>query len=96
VWAGAPRDRVVERLIKQHGVGTWVMNMSLGDYDTILTRLGHRPEDTPVSTDVGRRLFCPALHPLMSDDDLRYIAAAIKASMLAVAAERGMRVSEAA
>ena len=89
-WAGAPRDGIVERLIKQYGVGTWVMNMSLGDYDSILNALGHRPEDTPVSTNAGRRLFCPAVHPLMSDDDLRYIAAAIKASMQAVASEMGL------
>jgi perosamine synthetase len=88
-WAGAPRDQVVERLIHEYGVGTWIMNASLGDYDTVLRVLGHRPEDTPVSTGVGRRLFCPAVHPLMSDDDLRYIAAAIKASMAAVARQMG-------
>jgi dTDP-4-amino-4,6-dideoxygalactose transaminase len=51
---------------------------------------GHTPEDVPVSTAVGRRLFCPAVHPLMSDDDLRYVAAAVKASMRAVARETGL------
>jgi dTDP-4-amino-4,6-dideoxygalactose transaminase len=90
-WAGSPRDTVVDRLIKQYGVGTWIMNSSLGDYDTILRKLGHRPEDTPRSTSAGRRLFCPAVHPLMSDDDLRYVAAAVKASMAAVADETGLR-----
>jgi perosamine synthetase len=89
-WAGAARDAVVDRLINRYGVGTWVMNMALPDYDSILNRLGHTPEDVPVSTDVGRRLFCPAVHPLMSDDDLRYIAAAVKSSMEAVARETGL------
>ncbi|MGH2368397.1 MAG: DegT/DnrJ/EryC1/StrS family aminotransferase, partial [Chloroflexota bacterium] len=92
-WAGPPRNQVVDRLIKQYGVGTWIMNMALGDYDSVLRTLGHSPDDTPVSTDIGRRLFCPALHPLMTDDDLRYIAAAIKASMAAVAADMGLLVA---
>ena len=89
-WAGAPRDLIVERLNRQYGVDSWVMNKSLGDYDSVLNRLGHSAADTPVSTDIGRRLFCPALHPLMSDDDLLYVAAAIKASMVAVGKEAGV------
>ena len=60
------------------------MNAALPDYDSILNKLGHTPEDVPVSTDLGRRLFCPSLHPLMSDDDVRYVAASIKASMATV------------
>jgi perosamine synthetase len=31
----------------------------------------------PVSEDIGRRLFCPGMHPLMTADDNAYIAAAI-------------------
>jgi len=92
-WTGEPRDKVVDSLIKQYGVGTWVMNMALPDYDTILRKQGHKPEDVPVSTNVGRRLFCPALHPLMSDDDLRYIVAAIKASMNTVSAQMRLPVA---
>jgi perosamine synthetase len=89
-WVGKPRDAVVDQLIQQYGVGTWVMNMALPDYDSIVNKQGHRPEDLPVSTDVGRRLLCPAVHPLMSDDDLRYITAALKASLQAVAKETGL------
>jgi dTDP-4-amino-4,6-dideoxygalactose transaminase len=89
-WAGVPRDRLVERLLKEYGVDSWIMNKSLGDYDSILIKLGHSADDTPVSTNAGRRLFCPALHPLMTDDDLRYIVAAIKATMASVAHELGL------
>ena len=86
-FAGKPRDRVIERLADVYGITAWVMNASLGDYDTILNKLGHRPEDTPASTDIGRRLLCPPIHPLMSDEEVRYIVAALKASMSAVTAE---------
>jgi dTDP-4-amino-4,6-dideoxygalactose transaminase len=58
-----------------------------------MVRLGHSPEDVPVSTDAGRRLFCPAIHPLMTDEDLRYVAAAIKESMNTVAADMRLPVA---
>ena len=31
-------------------------------------------QNTPVSALIGKRLFCVSLHPLMTDDDLDYIA----------------------
>lgn len=89
-FAGAPRDKIVDRLARQYGITAWVMNASLGDYDTVLNKLGHTPEQTPVSTDAGRRLLCPPVHPHMDDEDLRYIAAALKASIESVAAEAGI------
>ena len=74
----------------EYGVGGGIMNAALPDYDSILNKLGHTPEDVPVSTDIGRRLFCPSLHPLMSDDDVKYVAASIKASMQEVSAAVGV------
>lgn len=92
-WAGDPRDKFADRLIGHHGVGTWIMNASLPDYVGYMVRMGHRPEDVPVSTDAGRRLFCPAIHPLMTDEDLRYVAAAIKESMNTVASDMRLPVA---
>jgi perosamine synthetase len=92
-WVGDPRDKMADRLIGEHGVGTWIMNASLPDYHGFMVKIGHRPEDVPVSTDTGRRLFCPAIHPLMSDEDLRYVAAAIKESMNTVAADMRLPVA---
>ncbi len=89
-WAGEPRDKVTEHMQSEYGVGGGIMNAALPDYDSILNKLGHTPEDVPVSTDIGRRLFCPSLHPLMSDDDVRYVAASIKASMQEVSATVGV------
>ena len=44
-------------------------------------------QDLPLSEQLGARLFCPALHPLMSEQDNDYIAAALDAAVQQVAEE---------
>ena len=44
-------------------------------------------QDLPLSEQLGARLFCPALHPLMSEADNEFVAAALDAAVQRVARE---------
>ena len=75
-WAGQKRDRLLQLLAAEYKVGTVVMNPPVTVYP-MLQRLGYRPEDTPRAKEHGERLFCLPMHPLLTDQDLEYIAAAV-------------------
>ncbi len=75
-WAGAKRDRLMALLENDYGVGCVVANPP--------TYAGHAylREQTagqvlPRSEELGGRIFCVALHPLMSEELNEYIAAAV-------------------
>jgi dTDP-4-amino-4,6-dideoxygalactose transaminase len=38
-------------------------------------------QQTPISDLTGKRLFCISLHPLMTDDDIDYIAQSVADSI---------------
>jgi len=79
-WAGEKRDRVMQILQERYGVGSLVLNRP-----TYLSRPFVRRntlgQSLPISEELGERLFCPSLHPLMSKQDNEYIAAAIDAAV---------------
>jgi perosamine synthetase len=75
-WAGARRDRLCAELLDEFGVGTVVMN-DVTPTQHPLIRDHVEGQATPVSDLTGKRLFCVSLHPLMTDDDLDYIAGAV-------------------
>ncbi|MGD9496456.1 MAG: DegT/DnrJ/EryC1/StrS family aminotransferase [Armatimonadota bacterium] len=76
-WAGAGRQRLMDWLQSERGVGTVVMNNPTYKQDKLIASLGYGPEQVPVSELTGERLFCLSLHPLMTDDDLQYIAGSV-------------------
>jgi perosamine synthetase len=85
-WAGEKRDRLMALLRDDYGVPTVVANPPNYLSSPYIRR--HTAGQTlPVSEDIGRRLFCPGLHPLMSAEDSEYIAAAIMDAVERVAAE---------
>lgn len=77
---GAPagvRDVLVERLALRHGVGcaianppTYLSNLLIAD-----STADQRP--LPIADSAGERVFCPALHPRMTEDENRYVAEAV-------------------
>ncbi|MGQ9553777.1 MAG: DegT/DnrJ/EryC1/StrS family aminotransferase [Anaerolineae bacterium] len=83
-WAGEKRDHLLRVMMSEHRVGSVVMNPPVTIYP-MLQRLGYRPEETPRAKEQGERLFCLPLHPLMSDQDLAYIAAALADAFAQVA-----------
>jgi len=73
-WAGERRQKLMDWLMDERGVGTVVMNNTTWHQETLIAEMGYGPEDAPRSEIIGERLFCLSLHPLMTDEDLQYIA----------------------
>jgi len=75
-WAGEKRYKLMALLQSEYGVNTVVANPPLHQtYPYVKQAVGAL--DLPVTQEVGQRLFCPPIHPAMSDEDNEYIAAAI-------------------
>lgn len=83
-WAGEKRDEIVTILSRERGIGTIIANPPtyLG-----CPYIANRTEGQrlPLSEEIGRRLFCPSLHPLMSEADNEYVAACISEAIDRVA-----------
>lgn len=86
-WAAEGRQRLLDWLMAERGVGTVVMNPPTYKQDKLIASLGFGPEDVPVSDLIGERLFCLSLHPLMTDEDLAYIAASVAEGVALAAGE---------
>ena len=76
-WAGEKRDRYMKMLRADYGVGSEVLNRPTYQQRP-LVRKHTEGQHLPLSEELGARLFCPSLHPLMSEDDNAYIAAAMQ------------------
>jgi len=74
-WAGEKRDRLMEMLKNDYGVGSGVLNPPT--YYKPFVRKHTEGQRLPLSEELGARIFCPSLHPLMSDEDNEYVAASI-------------------
>jgi len=75
-WAGEKRDRLMKMMADDYGIPCVVANPPC--------YLGHKwlaeqtaGQSLPLSEELGRRLFCPPTHPLMSREDNEYICAAL-------------------
>ncbi|MBW7863125.1 MAG: DegT/DnrJ/EryC1/StrS family aminotransferase [Candidatus Hydrogenedentes bacterium] len=75
-WAGETRDRLMRIMDERFGVRLLVANRPAYEAHAYLRR--HTAgQSLPLSEELGARLFCIPTHPAMSDEDNRYIAAAI-------------------
>ncbi len=85
-WANERRQQLMDWLMAERGVGTVVMNNATWKQDKLIASLGYGPADAPKSELIGDRLFCLSLHPLMTDEDLQYIAQSVAEAVEVVAA----------
>jgi len=75
-WAGEKRDQLCAMMTQEFGIGCIVANAPI--HQTIPFIRKHAVNlDLPVSDEIGARLFCPSLHPLMSEQDNAYVCAAL-------------------
>jgi len=75
-WAGAKRDRLVRILQEEYGVGCCLANRPV--YATVPFLREHTAgQELPLSDELGGRLFCVALHPLMTEAENEYHVAAL-------------------
>lgn len=75
-WAGAKRDALMALLRDEYGVDTVVANPPAYQTDAYIRRMTEG-QTCPRAEELGARLFCPPIHPLMSEADNEYICAAI-------------------
>lgn len=75
-WAGEKRDKIISIMSEKFGIACSVSNPPtylrwpyIANHCEV-TRL-------EVSEDIGKRLFCPPLHPLLNDDQELYICASL-------------------
>jgi perosamine synthetase len=75
-WAGAKRDQLMALLRQEYGVDTVVANPPVYQTDAYVRRMT-AGQTCPRAEELGARLFCPPMHPRMSDPDNEYICNAI-------------------
>ncbi len=75
-WAGSKRDQLMAMLRKDYGVDTVVANPPAYQTDAYIRRMTVG-QSCPKAEELGARLFCPPMHPRISDEDNEYICAAI-------------------
>jgi perosamine synthetase len=83
-WAGAKRDQVMALLKEKYGVDSVVANPPVYQCDAYVRRMTVG-QTCPQAEELGARLFCPPMHPQMSDQDNEYICAAIAEAVETVA-----------
>lgn len=79
-WAGAKRDKLMALLREKYGVDTVVANPPAYQTDAYIRRMTPG-QSCPHAEELGARLFCPPMHPQLSDADNEYICAAIADAM---------------
>ncbi|MBM4038239.1 MAG: DegT/DnrJ/EryC1/StrS family aminotransferase [Planctomycetes bacterium] len=85
-WAGAKRDRLMALLDQDYGVGSVVANPpSYSGHAWLRERTVGQV--LPRSEELGGRILCVALHPLMSEELNEYIAAAVTEAVERLRAE---------
>lgn len=75
-WAGEKRDRVMRVVEEEYGIGCGVYNRPVYA-DSAFIREQTAGQELPLSDELSERLFCMALHPLMTEEENEYMAAAL-------------------
>lgn len=75
-WAGDKRDVLMQMLADEYGVRCVIANKPVYQYREIL-RKHTAGQSLPLSEEIGARLFCIPIHPVMSPADNEFICAAV-------------------
>lgn len=73
-WAGENRDMIIRQMRDEAGIACSISNRPTYQRWPFIAQ-NCRVTELEVSEDVGRRLLCPPLHPLLNDDQELYICA---------------------
>ena len=75
-WAGEKRDALIQIMGDEYNVGCVVANPPVHNTVPYLKR--HVGDiSLPVSEQISQRLFCPSLHPSMTDEQNEFVCAAL-------------------
>ena len=75
-WAGERRDKIISIMRDRFGIGCSVSNPPTYLRWSYIAK-NCEAARLEVSEEIGRRLFCPPLHPLLNDDQELYICASL-------------------
>jgi len=75
-WAGEKRDRIISIMDEKFGIVCSVTNPPTYLRWSYIARNCGTPE-LKVSEEIGRRLICPTLHPLFTEEQEQYICASL-------------------
>lgn len=75
-WAGEKRDRLVAMMAEEFGVGCAIANPPTHTVMPFIRKHAVNV-DLPLSEELGARIFCPSLHPLMTEADNAYVCAVL-------------------
>ncbi len=76
-WRGEKRNRLIKILETRYGVGCVIANPPTYKSNQLIRKYT-AGQWLPLSEEIGQRLFCPSLHPLMSKSDNMYVINAIR------------------
>ncbi|MBM3500642.1 MAG: DegT/DnrJ/EryC1/StrS family aminotransferase [Armatimonadetes bacterium] len=76
-WAGEKRNRLCAMMRDEFGVECVIANAPVYLSSGLIKRYAANTTDLPVSEELGARLFCPSLHPLMTERENAYLCAAL-------------------
>ncbi|MGI8838857.1 MAG: DegT/DnrJ/EryC1/StrS family aminotransferase [Pyrinomonadaceae bacterium] len=79
-WGGAKRDQLIKIMEADYKIGCAIANPPTYQRNQLI-RKHVRDQNLPIADTIGARLFCPALHPLMTEEENEYVAAAISAAV---------------
>ena len=85
-WAGEKRDRILEIMKEKYGIICSVSNPPTYQRWPYIAENCGTPS-LKVSEDVGRRLLCPPLHPLLTEEQELYISASLLETVSTINAE---------
>ena len=75
-WAGDKRDELLRIMAEEYGAACVVANPPV--YQSVpFLRQATAGQGLPLSNELGQRLFCVSLHPLMTPEQNEYICAAL-------------------
>jgi perosamine synthetase len=75
-WKGEKRDRLLAILEKQYGIVCSITNKpTYLRWPYIAATCG--TPNLPFTEEIGERLFCPPLHPLLTEEQELYICASL-------------------
>lgn len=75
-WAGQKRDLLMKTMAEEYRVGCVVANPpTYKSHQFVRDHVAG--QEVPLAEEIGARLFCPSLHPLMTEEENEYVAAAL-------------------
>ena len=75
-WAGAKRDKIISIMKEKFGIICSISNPPVYERWPYIAKHCDSSK-LPVSEDIGKRLLCPPLHPLLNEEQELYICAAL-------------------